>query len=217
MVAYTIHELPHCIGYVDGTEIKLAEKPLDDPESYFSRKHIYSLKVQGICDYRLRVRNLVLGYPGSVHDATIFNNCELSLIPKKIFTGAEWLVGDSAYKLTGTVVTPFRTNATERSIKERTDFNKTLSRYRIRIEHCFGIIKERFNSLKELKIQIKNKSSIKRACNWVLVCAILHNILLDQNEEEIDLTLSTGNPCEIEMENYNEEPANHSTIEGEVK
>ncbi|KAL7725065.1 hypothetical protein ACLKA6_010339 [Drosophila palustris] len=40
------HELPECIGYVDGTEIKLAEKPLQDPESYFSRKQQYSLKLQ---------------------------------------------------------------------------------------------------------------------------------------------------------------------------
>ncbi|XP_065356325.1 uncharacterized protein LOC135950720 [Calliphora vicina] len=216
MVANTFHELPHCIGYVDGTEIKLAEKPLDDPESYFSRKHIYSLKVQGICDHRLRVRHMVLGYPGSVHDARIYNNCELSVNSKKFLTGAEWLVGDSAYKLTGTVVTPFRANSSELNLKERTNFNKTLSRYRIRIEHCFGLMKERFNSLKELKIQIKNKSSVKHACDWILVCAILHNILLDQ-KEVVDFTLPTENGYDFEVGYDNEEPEYHSTVEGEVK
>ncbi|XP_055543804.1 uncharacterized protein LOC129729319 [Wyeomyia smithii] len=58
IVARNFHELPHCIGYVDGTEIKLAEKPVTDPEAYFSRKHMYSLKVQAVCDYQKKVRHI---------------------------------------------------------------------------------------------------------------------------------------------------------------
>ncbi|XP_062556348.1 putative nuclease HARBI1 [Armigeres subalbatus] len=184
LVAKTFHELPHCIGYVDGTEIKLAEKPFDDPEAYFSRKHIYSLKVQAVCDYQKKIRHMVLGYPGSVHDSRIFNNCELSTKPSEYFSGAEWLAGDSAYKLTTTVITPYRINATERTTEDRNQFNKTLSKYRIRIEHCFGLMKERFNSLKELKISAKNDESIKQACRWILVCAIIQNILIESGEEE---------------------------------
>jgi len=40
------HELPLCIGYLDGTEIKLAETPALDHTSYYSRKSQYSVKVQ---------------------------------------------------------------------------------------------------------------------------------------------------------------------------
>lgn len=215
LVSETISELPHCVGYVDGTEVKLAEKPIDDPESYFSRKHIYSLKVQGICDHRLRVRHMVLGYPGSVHDARIYSNCEISLNSKKFLSGAEWLAGDSAYKLTGTLLTPFRTNSSEGNAKERADFNKTFSSYRIRIEHCFGLMKERFNSLKELKIQIKDATSVKHACDWILVCAILHNILLCNNEVEY---FESDVPNGYELgETTADEFENHSTIEGELK
>ncbi|XP_039969237.1 protein ALP1-like [Bactrocera tryoni] len=113
LVSETWGELPNCVGYVDGTEIPLAEKPSQDPEAYFSRKHQYSVKVQAVCDHSLQIRHLVLGYPGSVHDARIFSNCELSNDADVFFGGAEWIAGDSAYKLSRTLITPFRENSRE--------------------------------------------------------------------------------------------------------
>ncbi|XP_049308660.1 uncharacterized protein LOC125777617 [Bactrocera dorsalis] len=107
LVSETWGELPNCVGYVDGTEIPLAEKPSQDSEAYFSRKHQYSVKVQAVCDHSLQIRHLVLGYPGSVHDARIFSNCELSNDADVFLEGAEWIAGDSAYKLSSTVITPF--------------------------------------------------------------------------------------------------------------
>lgn len=41
-----MHELPFCIGYLDSTEIKLAEAPVKNQEAYFSRKYQYSIKLQ---------------------------------------------------------------------------------------------------------------------------------------------------------------------------
>lgn len=168
---------------MDGTEIKLAEKPREDPESYFSRKHIYSLKVQCVCDRHLRIRHLVLGYPGSVHDARIYNNCDLAKNPNKFFSENQWIAGDSAYKLTGTVITPFRVNASSGTEERRMKFNRQFSRYRIRIEHTYGLLKERFGSLKELRLQIKNDESVRKACDWIMVCAILHNLAIDQKDD----------------------------------
>lgn len=54
----------------------------------------------------------------------------------------------------------------------------------MRIEHCFGVLKERFNSLKELRIRIRNEESKKFACDWLKVCFILHNALLTDNIDE---------------------------------
>ncbi|XP_067625245.1 uncharacterized protein [Eurosta solidaginis] len=187
LVAETFDELPHCIGYVDGTEIKLVEKPLDDPEAYFSRKHVYSLKAQAVCDYKLRIRHLVLGFPGSVHDARIYN-CNLVTEASSLFTGAQWLAGDSAYKLTSTVITPSRSTSTEMTSHQRNGFNRQFSQYRIRIEHCYGILKERFNSLKELRVAIRNDESVKFACRWILVCAILHNIVIQKTTSLLTIT-----------------------------
>ncbi len=32
LIAATFHELPHCVGYVDGCAIKLAEKPSENED-----------------------------------------------------------------------------------------------------------------------------------------------------------------------------------------
>ena len=137
-ISETLNEPPHCIGYVDGTKIKLAEKQRPDAEAYFSRNHVYSQKAQCVCDHKMQIRYIVLGYPGSVHDARIYNNCCLSTKTSEMFSGSEWLAGDGAYKLTSSLITPFRANATERNLQQRNIFNRTFSQYRIRIEHCFG-------------------------------------------------------------------------------
>ena len=40
-----------CVGYLDGSEIPLKMKPEKDSETFFSRKKIYDLNLQAICDY----------------------------------------------------------------------------------------------------------------------------------------------------------------------
>ena len=86
LVEVSMQELPYCIGYVDDTEVRLAEKPKQDPEAFFSRKHVYSIKVQAVCDHKLQIRHLIVGYPGSVHDARIYNDSELALKQTTFFS-----------------------------------------------------------------------------------------------------------------------------------
>lgn len=54
----------------------------------------------------------------------------------------------------------------------------------MRIEHSFGVMTEKFPSLKCLPVKIKDDSSHKFACDWIRVCCILHNILLPYYDEE---------------------------------
>uniref|UniRef100_A0A336MPN4 CSON003378 protein n=1 Tax=Culicoides sonorensis TaxID=179676 RepID=A0A336MPN4_CULSO len=181
----THHEMPFCIGYIDGTEIKLAEKPFEDPDAYLSRKKQWSVKAQIICDHKLQIRNLVVGYPGSVHDARIFKNCPIYSSPENYFDSQEYLLADSAYQLTKTVMTPFRSNARgSGSTAARNNYNRMLGKYRVRVENCIGLLKERFNSLKELKLNIIDDASLKLVNEWVFVCVIIHNIVNNQNNIE---------------------------------
>lgn len=102
------------------------------------------------------------------------------------------MAADSAYKLTEHIVTPFRTNATVRTAKERKSFNRYFSSYRVRIEHTFGLLKNKFASLKEIRIRIKDKESHRAVCTWIRACCLLHNILLpfidpvDEYEPEVN-------------------------------
>lgn len=43
-------------------------------EEFRNRKGYFSLNVQAICDADLKFMNVVARWPGSAHDATIFNN-----------------------------------------------------------------------------------------------------------------------------------------------
>lgn len=184
LVIDSFEELPHCIGYTDGTIIPLKERPVMDHTSYYSKDQVYAIKLQSVCDFRLLMRQATIGYPGCVHDARIYNNCRLATEPKKFFSGEQYLVNDSAYKLTTTVVTPFRKNSTELTAQRRSAFNKYLSTYRVRIEHLFGILKEKFSSLKLLSVKISDAKSHKFACTWVRVCCLLYNILLPHFDQE---------------------------------
>lgn len=186
IVDNTKNELPYCVGYLDGTEIKLAEAPVDEAESYFSRKSIYSLKAQAICDNKMLIRYAGVGFPGSMHDARMFSTTDIYKNPVKYLSEKQWIAADSAYKLTEHFVTPYRKNSNVMTLEDRNKFNFRLSQYRIRIEHCFGILKERFSSLKELKLRLNNENNNLYACQWFLTCCILHNILLQNNQETLE-------------------------------
>ncbi|KAM8701657.1 hypothetical protein ACLKA7_001748 [Drosophila subpalustris] len=107
LVDQTFAELPHCLGYVDGCEIKLFEKPAKCHEVYFSRQRIYSVKLQVVCDRKLRIRNAVIGSPGSFHDSKVFKISSIGRHPEQYFAGEEWIAGDSAYPQSTFLVTPF--------------------------------------------------------------------------------------------------------------
>ena len=62
---------PQCIGVVDGTDIPL-QKPTDNPSTFINRKGYYSLNVQACVDYRYCFFDVVIKWPGSVHDARVF-------------------------------------------------------------------------------------------------------------------------------------------------
>ncbi len=68
-------------------------------------------------------------------------------------------------------------------------FNRRLSRLRIDIKHAFEILKKRWKSLIELRLQIRNKKNYIYVIRWITIYVMLHNILLsiqnewDKNEE----------------------------------
>ncbi|KAI8117935.1 Protein ANTAGONIST OF LIKE HETEROCHROMATIN PROTEIN 1 [Lucilia cuprina] len=186
LVSATKSELPGCVGYIDGCEIKLAEAPTNNHELYFSRKRQYCLKIQAVCDHKLSIRQVTIGYPGSVHDAKIFSNCPIAKHPERYLSHGQWLAGDSAYPIKQYLLTPFRRNSTAHTREARENFNKYFSKYRVRIENCFGLLKEKFGSLKELKFRLLNEKNKKECNNWIMVCCILHNILLRFNSKDVN-------------------------------
>ncbi|KAK4882543.1 hypothetical protein RN001_005862 [Aquatica leii] len=65
---------PKVIGAIDCTHVKIQSPGGDEGEIFRNRKMYFSVNVQAIGDANLNILNLVARWPGSTHDATIFNN-----------------------------------------------------------------------------------------------------------------------------------------------
>lgn len=75
------------------------------------------------------------------------------------------------------MIIPYKSPAT--SIKDNRTFNFHLSRIRIRAEHTIGYLKGRFQSLKELRVQISGPPDFAYATLWIKSCIIIHSFCQD--------------------------------------
>jgi hypothetical protein len=175
---------PSCLGFMDGTLFVLEEKPTKDGEDYYSRKGRYGLAGLIVCDDQKRIRYCYTGWPGCTHDARVFENSALARAPEEFFAGSQYLLADSAYPSTATTVPCFKKLPNQGLSAEKLRFNAKVSRIRVRVEHCIGVLKARFQSLKGLRVQIANKAHLKRCAYWIMACCVLHNFLLEDPPEE---------------------------------
>lgn len=172
--------VPQCAGAIDGSHIPV-KPPACNHTDYYNRKGWYSVVLQAVVDHNYIFRDVMVGWPGSVHDARVLANSQLY---RKVTNGTllntnsihilgtqvfPFLIGDSAYPLSNWLIKPFAHNSTL-STKQRT-FNYMVSRARIVCENAFGRLKGRWRRL--LK---QNDMDIDNVPRVVLACCILHNV-----------------------------------------
>ncbi len=80
------------------------------------------------------------------------------------------------------VIAPYK--KPERDLPENAVFNNHVSMVRIRSEHAIGYLKGRFQSLKDLRIQIDTEESHKLATYWILACVVVHNFAMECEAQE---------------------------------
>jgi hypothetical protein len=84
------------------------------------------------------------------------------------------------------IVSPYK--KPERDLPDNEEFNKHVSRVRIRSEHAIGFLKGRFHSLKNLRLNITDKKTHILATYWVAACIGVHSFAMqcEENERHFD-------------------------------
>lgn len=161
--------------------------------------------MQAICDHRMKILDLFVGYPGSVHDSRVFRNSPLkNNLEEKC--GRYFLLGDSGYPLQNNLLTPYkdRGNLT----RSQQNYNIQLARNRYVIEHCFGILKQKFRQLYHIKIR-----HIRFIVHFIRAACVLHNIALE-DEFVIENELEQPQPA---MQAPNDLDQNDNEDEDDVR
>lgn len=108
----------------------------------------------------IRIRHVVAGHFGGVHDSRMFRTSALSTHEYSFFSSFQWLAGDSAFPLLKALITPFRSNLQifQQSIKLSTYAIADIVWGMILMSiNWLGLSKERFGSHKELRTSIQDE------------------------------------------------------------
>ncbi|KAB0790733.1 hypothetical protein PPYR_15682 [Photinus pyralis] len=172
---YNIARFPRTIGAIDCTHVRIQSPGGHNAEYFRNRKGYFSLIVQVVGDASLRVLDIVVRWPGSTHDQTIFNNSRIHARLENGEFNNSIILGDSGYAIQKYLITPLLhpNNDAEQL------FNEAQIRTRNPIERLFGVLKRRFPIL-SIGIRIK----LQTAQQSIIACATLHNLARARNDGE---------------------------------
>ena len=166
---------PNALGVIDGTHVRIGTPSGDRERNFVNRKLQHSLNCQIVCDADYVIINAVIKWPGSTHDAFIWNNCSLHnlFIDGIIVDG--WLIGDSGYPLQPCLITPLLNPQT----RPEKNFNSSLTAVRSTVERCIGILKSRFRCLDQTAGKLL--FTPERCIPIISACCKLHNLCRKRN------------------------------------
>lgn len=140
-----------------------------------------------VCDHQKKIRSLFVGFPGSVHDSRVYRRSPLSNdLQEKC--GNYFILGDSAYSCSRHLITPFKDQGN--LTRQQRLFNQRLSGCRYIIEHCFGLLKQKFRQLYHCKLR-----NINDLVNFIRACCVLHNMALE-DEFPVEFELNRNEPVQ---------------------
>ncbi|KAL6516481.1 hypothetical protein OROGR_019786 [Orobanche gracilis] len=188
-----IRGLPNCCGAIDTTHITMLLTSSDpEADTWRDLNGNHSMVLQAIVDPDLKFRDIVTGWPGKMNNSSVlqssnfFKLCEkgerlnvnkISLSGKMELT--EYIIGDSSLPLLPWLVTPYR--GKEQSENE-IEFNKRLFATHVVAKRALVKLKEVWKMIEGVMWR-PDKHKLPR---FILVCCILHNIVIDMEDEVLD-------------------------------
>jgi hypothetical protein len=207
----------HCVRIIDGTLVVLDFKPEKYHECYYSRKSCYAINVMVVCNDRKRITFYNAGWPGSTHDNRVWRNSGLFKNRNQYFSFMEYLLGDSAYSHSRIMVQAFKKHPQTFYLpRDEENFNTLLAQVRIASEHCIGILKGRFQCLKRNNIRLKTgRKEVKEVVDMIGACMVMHNLLINYDEDDIPKTWYWEMEEEIDWSLYDETEQHISEVAAE--
>jgi hypothetical protein len=199
--------LDNMCGAIDGSHIKLYRKPKAAlvPDEYWCRHDFHSILLQAICDDRRIFWDVCARLPGGSHDATHLRASSIwqKLREKSVLQGPivrvgdkdvkPYIVGDSAYPLQAQILKPFNARAAGNPAQNL--FDKQMRKGRVKIENAFGILKNRWQILKNCRAETERVGRI------AIACCVLHNICQRAGEPGDNDHLQDEHPNNVALEN----------------
>jgi hypothetical protein len=186
--------IPNIAGAIDGTHISIV-RPREQGNDYYNRKSYYSINVQAVVDENTRFMSVTIGWPGSVGDARIWNNCKLEktieeklsvVNDRNVMTNSGYLpipmfiLGDAAYPNTKRMVTTFQiTEVFTTIMANREKFHGKSREFTVNLPANTQVRKSKV--IKELNNRLANvRSVVERAfgaqmARWRILCAPLQS------------------------------------------
>ncbi|XP_011687486.1 PREDICTED: putative nuclease HARBI1 [Wasmannia auropunctata] len=175
---YKVSGLRGVIGAIDGTLIEI-NKPIDNGDDYICRKGYPAINLQAVCTQKLLFTSVLVGHAGSVHDARVLRNSQISDYmeqPNIYFPNESYLVGDAAYPIHLNLMVPFKNNGY--LTQNQNNFNWCLHAARTAIERAFGVLKTRWRRLLDRLSLV----DLEKIPEYILATFVLHNICILNND-----------------------------------
>ena len=139
-----------------------------------NRKGYFSINVQLISDNSGYVSDVVVRWPGSVHDSTIFDNSHVCTLMETA-QGDGYLLGDGGYPCRRYLLTPLLNPTTD----AEKAYNTAHTVARNSIERANGILKRRFPALK-----YGMRLSVEHTLPVIVAAVVVNNIALMMGDDE---------------------------------
>jgi hypothetical protein len=170
-----------------------------------------------VCYDRKCVTYYNTGWPGSTHDNRVFLNSQLFKNREEYFLFGEYLLGDSAYSCSSVMVQSFKKVPGQAVLPlDKENFNTLLAQVRIASEHCIGILKGRFQYMKQNNIKLKQSAKeVKELVDLIGTCIAIHNLLINYDEDDIPAEWYSQMEEEIDWSLFDKEDQHIANVDEE--
>ncbi|KAF9190778.1 hypothetical protein BGZ50_009829 [Haplosporangium sp. Z 11] len=98
----------------------------------------------------------------------------------RFFQGRDYLLANAAYGVSSVIILRYKN-----AIGDQLRYNGRHGPARVKIEHSFGMLKLKFQSLQRLTSKIDRPRDVTKTSHWVTACVVLHNFTGIHGEDAV--------------------------------